>query len=339
VLTAQGSELDAYATTRPFVTQTVVPSPLASRDGVDVSGQICVDPTDRNRFVAVDRTGAADGRIGWGVFELSGSALGKLSATETGRLVPTFQPSVDGPAPFGCGFLPDGRLLTTDVGNRSSGTPNGQLIEWFPPFDRDTVASCKVDVTLAAPHGVLVHGDAVYVAESRGRGVTSFITFSLPTAAGASGGCDRRDSTRARLASGVVHNPLLQNPSAHALSNPAAIAPAHNGNLYVSYPRTGTIAEITPGGAFVRQVLAPPAGAALGKRPFPTGTPMGIAVDPTGTLYYADAGLIVRNAQVVAGLRTGTIRRIAFVGGDPRPPEVVDSGLQAPDGIEIWLPR
>jgi hypothetical protein len=338
VLTAQGSELDAYATTRPFSTQTVVPSPRASRDGADVSGQICIDPTDRKRFVAVDRTAAADGQIGWGVFELSGNTLGKLSAKETARLVPTFQPSLDGPAPFGCGFLPDGRLLTTDVGNRSSGTPNGQLIEWFPPFDTDTVASCKVDVALAAPQGVLVHGDAVYVAESRGRGVTSFVTFSLPTAARAGSGCDRRDSTRAGLASGVVHSPLLQNANAHGLSNPAAIAPAHNGNLYVSYPRTGTIAEVSPAGVFIRRVLAPATGAVLGAHPFATGTPMGIAVDPGGTLYYADAGLVVRNAQVVAGLRTGTVRRIAFVDGNPRAPEVVDSGLQAPYGVEIWTP-
>src|SRR5205085_4928457 len=127
------------------------------------------------------------------------------------------------------------------------------------------------------------------------------------TAVASNGGCDRRDATHARLASGVVRSPLIQNPSAHALSDPAAIAPAHNGDLYVSYPRTGVIAEITPGGAFVRQVLAPPAGAALGKRPFETGTPMGLAVDPGGTLYYADTGFIVRDARVVAGLRTGTI--------------------------------
>ena len=338
VLTAQANELDAYATTRPFATQTVVPSPAADHNGVDVSGQICTDPTDRQRFVAVDRTAAADGQIGWGVFELSGRALGKLSAKETARLVPTYQHASDDPTPFGCSFLPDGRLVTTDMGNQSHGTPNGQLVEWFPPFDNDTVASCKVDVALAAPQGVLVANGAVLVAQSRNAGVESFPIATLPTSAHTSGGCTGRDATRAPLASGVVHGRLIANPAAHGLESPAAIAAARNGDLYLSFPRTGVIAEITIDGRYVRRVLAPPAFEKLGKRPFTTGTPMGLGVDPSGTLYYADPGLVVKNAKVVDGLRTGTIRRIPFLDGVPQPPEVVDSGLQSPEGLEIWVP-
>jgi hypothetical protein len=338
VLSAQGSQLDAYGTTRPLVTQTVVPSPAADRHGVDVSGQICFDPTDSTRFVAVDRTAAADGQVGWGVFELSGRTVGRLSAEETARLVPTFQRSHDDPAPFGCGFLPDGRLLTTDLGNRSGGTPDGQLVEWFPPFDQDTVESCKVDVALPAPEGVLATADRVLVAESGGRGVSSFLTSTLPTSSRPSGGCARHDPTGAALAFGVVHGAWLENAAARGLSSPAAVAPAPDGNLFVSSPGAGVIAEVAPDGRFVRRVLAPPTGAVLGTRPFSTGTPMGLAVDPDGTLYYADSGLVVRNATVVAGLRTGTIRRITFVLGAPQPPEVVDSGLQAPAGIAIWIP-
>ncbi len=338
VLSAQGSQLDAYGTARPLVTQTVVPSPAADRNGVDVSGQICFDPTDPTRFVAVDRTAAAAGQFGWGVFALSGRTVGRLSAKETARLVPTFQNSHDDPAPFGCGFLPDGRLLTTDLGNRSSGAPDGQLVEWFPPFDQDTVASCKVDVALAAPEGVLADADRVFVAESGGRGVTSFLTSTLPTSPLPSGGCARHDPTGAALALGVVQGAWLENAAAHGLSSPSAVAAANDGNLFVSSPRTGVIAEVAPDGRFVRRVLAPPAGAVLARHPFSTGTPMGLAVDPGGTLYYADSGLVVRNATVVAGLRTGTVRRITFVLGVPQPPEVVDSGLQAPDGIGIWIP-
>jgi len=337
-LTAQGNELDAYATTRPFATQTVVRSRAADHSGADLSGQVCTDPADRNRFVAVDRSAAADGQVGWGVFTLSGGALGKLSAKETARLVPTYQSSRDGPEPFGCGFLPDGRLLTTDLGNRTTGAATGQLIEWFPPFDTDTVASCKVDVALAAPQGVLVSGNVVYVAESRGRGVTSFVTLSLPATSHATGGCDRSDATGAGLASGVVQSALLGNASANGLGNASAIAPAANGNLYISNPRTGVIAEVTAAGVFVRAVLAPPAGAVLGARPFATGTPMGIDVDQGGVLYYADPGLVVRNGKITNGVRTGTLRRITFVDDVPQPPEVVDSGLEAPYGIEIWLP-
>ena len=338
VLSAQGSELDAYSTQRPFAMQTVVPSPAADHDGVDVSGQICFDPTNPRQFVAVDRTAAADGQLGWGVFTLSGHTLGKLSARESARLVPTFQPSTDGPSPFGCGFLPDGRLLTTDVGNHSRGPGDGQLIEWFPPFDRDTVVSCKVDVTLAGPEGVLVDGDHVLVAESRDGGVTSFVTSTLPTSNHPTGGCAGHDADGAGLAIGVVHSAWLQNAAAAGLTRPTAIVRARSGAFYVSSPRTGVIAEIDANGRVVRRVLVPPPGAAIGRRPFVTGSPMGLGVAPNGTLYYADSGLVARGSALVAGIRTGTVRRITFSNGKPQPPEVVTTGLESPDGIGIWIP-
>jgi hypothetical protein len=338
VLSTQGRELDAYATTRPFATQTVVPSPAADHNGVDVSGLICFDPTNHRRFVTVDRTAAAEGQVGWGVFELSGSTLGKLSAQETARLVPTFQHSSDPPAPFGCAFLPDGRLLTTDLGNQSSGAPDGQLIEWFPPFGQDTVVSCKVAVSLPAPQGVLAQGDRVLVADSRGGGVTSFVTSTLPTSNLANGGCGRHDATGAALALGVVQSAWLQDAAAHGLSRPSGIAASARSTFYVSSPRTGVIAEFDSEGRFVRRVLAPPAGQTLGRRPFLTGTPAGLGVDPAGTLYYADTGFVVENARMVPGLRTGTIRRITFANGVAYPPEIVDTGLEAPDGIGIWVP-
>lgn len=341
VFNAQGSRLDAYSTTQPFTTQTVVPSPAAAKDGVDVSGQICFDPTEPRRFVAVDRTAAIDGQAGWGVFELSGRALGKLSAKEVARLVPSYQPtsSSAGPSPFGCGFLADGRLLTTDVGNPSSGEPDGQLIEWFPPFDQDApVAACKVEVALAAPKAVLVDGDSVFVAESRGRGVTSFVTTTLPTSNQAGGGCTRQDATGAPLASGVGQSEWLQGTAATAMSRAGAVAPAGNGNFYVSSPSTGVISEVSAAGLLVRRVLSPPEGEKLGRRPYSTGTPLGLGVGPDGTLYYADPGLVLRNGTAVAGLRAGTVRRITFVAGAPQRPEIVDSGLQSPAGIGIWIP-
>lgn len=338
VFSAQGDQLDAYGTEQPFATQTVIPSPAADRDGVAVSGQICFDPTNPRQFVAADRTDAADGQLGWGVFTLSGRTLGKLSARETARLVPRFQPSHDEPSPFGCGFLPDGRLLTTDGGNRSSGSADGQLIEWFPPFDRDTVLACKVDVTLAAPEGLLVDGDHVLVTDSRGSGVTSFVTSTLPTSNASTGGCAARDATGAALAIGVVQGPWLQNAAAAGLSGATAVVRAPGGAFYVASPRTGVIAEVDGAGRLVRRILAPPAGAVLGKRPFLTGTPMALGLTPNGTLYYADSGLVVQHARLVAGLRTGTIRRITFSAGRPQPPVVVVTGLESPDGIGVWLP-
>ena len=337
MLTAQANRLDAYSTAAAFANHTVVPSPAADRNGVAVSGQICYDPTQPRRFVTVDATSVADGQVGWGVFQLAGNALDKLSAQETARLVPTFQPSRDRPTPFGCAFLPDGRLLTTDLGNQSSGPADGQLIEWFPPFDQDSVVSCKVAVTLAAPEGVTADGDRVLVAETRGRGVTAFVTSTLPTSNAASGGCARRDKTGAALALGVVQSAWLQGVAAVVLSQPAAIVAAGTGGFYVSSPSTGVIAQVDRAGHFVRRVLTPPAGASLGLRPYTTGTPVGLGVDPTGSLYYADAGFVVRNATMVPGLRTGTIRRITFANGVAAPPEIVDSGLESPEGIGIWV--
>jgi hypothetical protein len=340
VFDAHNGRLDAYATTVPFASQTVVPSPTANHDGVDVSGQICFDPTDPRRFVAVDRTAAADGQMGWGVFELAGQALGKLSAKEVARLVPSYQPMSDivGPTPFGCGFLGDGRLLTTDVGNPTHGTVNGQLIEWFPPFDAERVPACKLAVDLAAPMGLLVDGDRVYVAENRGRGITQFDPSTFPPSNRPSDGCAALDSTGHRVASGVVRTAWLRNTVANGMSRPGAVASAGNGNFFVSIPRTGVIAEVNGAGELIRRILVPPAGEALGPRPFSTGTPLGLGVAPDGTVYYADPGLVGDQGRLIPKLRAGTLRRITFVGGVAQRPAVVDSGLQSPTGVGIWIP-
>jgi hypothetical protein len=46
----------------------------------------------------------------------------------------------------------------------------------------------------------------------------------------------------------------------------------------------------------------------------------------------------VQNAKLVPGIRTGTIRRIAFANGNAQPPVVIDTGLESPDAIGIWIP-
>ncbi len=339
VFSAQGSRLDAYGTTPPFASQIVVPSPAADRGGAAVAGQICFDPTDPNRFVAADRTAAGDAQPGWGVFELSGRAIGKLSAKEIARLVPTYQASSDEPAPYGCAFLPDGRLLTSDIGDATSGPHDGQLVEWFPPFDTDTVASCKLSVSLAAPEGLLVDDNRVYVAESRGHAVLRFPASSFPASDAAGAGCSGHDATGAALATGVVPEAWIHRSDMIGLGAPADIVSTTTGTFFVSSPQTGVIAEVGADGHLVRTVLEPPDGEVLGRRPFTTGTPAGLGIDPSGALFYADSGLVVRGGRLVAGVRTGTVRRIAFVNAQPGLPRVVDSGLTAPTGLGIWIPR
>ena len=58
---------------------------------------------------------------------------------------------------------------------------------------------------------------------------------------------------------------------------------------------TGSIAEFDADGAYVRTILAPPAGSM--PFDFPGGTPLGIGVADDGTIYYADIGLAVRGTR------------------------------------------
>ena len=66
-----------------------------------------------------------------------------------------------------------------------------------------------------------------------------------------------------------------------------------------------------------------------------TGTPLGIGIDSSGTLYYADIGIVVNGIHIGPGNKTGTVRRIRFVNGQPQPPEKMDTDLSFPDGIGV----
>jgi hypothetical protein len=66
-----------------------------------------------------------------------------------------------------------------------------------------------------------------------------------------------------------------------------------------------------------------------------TGTPLGIGIDASGSLYYADIGIVVHGLNIGPGSHTGTVRRIRFVNGEPQAPETMDTGLNFPDGIGV----
>src|SRR4029453_13847020 len=117
----------------PLVEDILVEQASASEEGGaapagkfrDINGMICPFPDGSGRFVAGEDTGQPNPPPGWGVFAASGKQVGKLTATYNNF-----------GEPFGCAFTPDGILFTTDTGNQGFGTPNGQLIMWFPPYDR-----------------------------------------------------------------------------------------------------------------------------------------------------------------------------------------------------------
>jgi hypothetical protein len=343
VFNGQGNDLAAYSPAPPFAKQIVDHHrDDAHPDGLDINGQICFDPRHPGRFVAGEDTlQTTTGHPGWGILQLEGSELGKLSIHEVGKLVPTYQPSNDNPENYGCGFLPDGRIITTDVGNQASGTGDGQLIVWFPPFESRSVKYCKVNVHLATGQGVLVDGNDLLFAQARppAAGIYRYAVSDLPTSSTPSGGCDGTDATGAPMATNVKMTQFIKPGAPNSLATPSGVALGPNGKLYVASVFNGVIAEFKRDGTYIRDVLRPPAGESLGAKPYSTGTPLGLGVGPDGSIYYADIGIVVSKDGVGPGDGTGHVRRITFdANGQPRAPETMDSNLAFPDGIGIWAP-
>ncbi len=90
----------------------------------------------------------------------------------------------------------------------------------------------------------------------------------------------------------------------------------------------------------MRTLVEPPAGEQLGDTPLSTGTPMGIGVDPTtGDVCWADIAIGITDGVGPLG-GVGTVRRTTFDdAGEPQPADVMDEGLNFPDGIGIYVPE
>ena len=340
VFNGEGNNLNAYEARPPFEKQTVIRNHADDPDGLDINAQICFFPKGApgpgrsgTWFIAGEDTNQPDPPAGWGIFRLRGKQVGRLEAEQVGKLTPTYQNAADNAENYGCGFLSDGRILTTDIGNQAVGDPNGQLIVWFPPFDSRDVQYCKIDVAIGTAGQIYVDGDNnVYVGSARGGGVLRY-RGPFPTSNDASGGCGRTDTTGAPLADTVTRDVFIGTENGLGTPNAIVATPDADG-FYVSSVFTGIINEYDADGGFVRTILAPPEGAALGEQTFPTGTPLGLGIDSRGTLYFADIGITVTPEGIGPGPE-GTVRRIRFVGGEPRPPEVMDDGLAFPDGIGV----
>lgn len=364
VFGAEACRLVAYDKHDDYANQTVIPR--ANNGGLDINAQICFFPDASGWFVAGEDTGQPTVPAGFGIFQLQGQP-GSFSANQIGKLTPTYQPQTFfQPENYGCGVLSDGRILTTDVGDQYPPLPgNGQLILWFPPFDRwseepfdgstGQVAYCKLDVEIETAGGIYVDADDnVYVASNRpsldvngnvdltatGPGGVIVYRPPFPTGNDAAGGCGQTDVTGAPLADSVDKELII--PANHTLGvlTASAIAEAPNGNLYVSSVFSGRIAEFEPGslnaslGIAERYVVEPPP---LEVLPYPTnGTPFGIGVDPDdGQIYYADLGIGATPPAPVSG--EGDVYRVPFDGlGNPQAPiKINDFGFDYPDGIAV----
>lgn len=340
VFNAEGNNLDAYGNGDPSEAQRVITTAAEDPDGLDINAQICFFPDGSGRFIAGEDTGQPDPPAGWGIFQLTGTGLGDLEAEQIGKLTPTYQDGAE-PENYGCGVLSDGRMVTTDLGGQAPGDPgNGQFIVWFGEAEGTDQTYCKVDVGIATAQSLLVGpDDEVYVVSARPPTSGVWRYTDLPTSADAAGGCGDTDGTGAPLADSARREQVLA-PGENDVLSPAGIAPAPEGGFYLSSVITGVINEYDADWGFVRTILAPPEGEAIGAdTSLSTGTPLGIGVTPDGTIYYADIGIVNDPANGFGpGDGTGAVRRIRFVDGEPRRPETVAEGKSFPDGIGIYVP-
>ncbi len=319
---AEGNNLDAYGTGDPSEVQRVITTAAEDPDGLDINAQICFFPDGSGRFIAGEDTGQPDPPAGWGIFQLSGTGIGDLEAEQIGKLTPTYQAGAE-PENYGCGVLSDGRMVTTDLGGQAPGDPgNGQFIVWFGDPEGTDQTYCKVDVDIATAQSLLVGpDDEVYVVSARPPTSGVWRYTDLPTSADAAGGCGATDATGAPLADSVTREQVLA-PGENDVLSPAGIAPSPDGGYYLSSVITGVINEYDADWRFVRTILAPPAGEAIGAdTSLSTGTPLGIGVTPDGTIYYADIGIVNDPDNGFGpGDGTGKVRRIRFVDGEPQAP-------------------
>ncbi|HVO24680.1 MAG TPA: hypothetical protein VMW56_13730 [Candidatus Margulisiibacteriota bacterium] len=349
VFNGENNRLNAYDPADGFRKQTVVPSNADAPGGVgrDLNGQICFRRDAQGlHFIGGEDTnqGAGHATAGWGYFTLTGTRVGDFHYQEIGKLIPTYQQTPDEAENYGCGFLSDGRLVTTDVGNQASGDGNGQLIMWFPPFDTGAEYTdtgvipthpahyCKLDIAIGTAGGIYIDAqDRIYVASARVDPGIFRYTGPFPTSDDAAGGCGQHDDTGAPMADTVNKTKFIRSDG--SAQTPNAIVPSPQGTFYVSSVFNGVIAEYAANGSFVRRILSPAANDHT--LPFMTGTPLGLGIDSSGTVYYADIGIVVSTGGIGPGRNKGTVRRIRFVNGQPQAPETMDTGLAFPDGIGV----
>jgi hypothetical protein len=219
--------------------------------------------------------------------------------------------------PQGCAFLPDGRLIVTDVGSEIVGKNDGALIVFFPGTPHDDYTSyCFLDKKLADP-GMPVLDDAgnIYVPEPQGARVTKF-TPPYPSSPADCANSDLLVTTPPGKSTWLA--------GAGGLNFPVSMARVRNSDhFYVAgaiFPPI--INEYDANGAFVRNIV--PANVPK--------NPLGMDVGRDGTLYYAELNL----DPTTFNPRCGSVSMVQFdAAGNPGAPVTLGMHLRFPDGITV----
>src|SRR5262249_29858481 len=152
---------------------------------------------------------------GWAILQLSGTSIADFSVARINKLMPTYQdPKVADN--YGCAYLKDGRILTTDIGNADSGPGSGQLTVFFPPFaaqgpvDSQTLHFSKIDVTIGTAGGIWIDDqERVYVASARVDPGVYRYTGPFPTGDDAAHGCGKKDAVGSPMADNVTREKFI----------------------------------------------------------------------------------------------------------------------------------
>jgi hypothetical protein len=146
----------------------------------DVYREACLDPSiPQARCSVTNRTSpffVGKNIDGWAVFDLNGRWTRRHIHVQGEPAADQNDDPQGAKDPQGCAFLPDGRLITTDVGSEIIGLNDGALMMFFPGGSHGGYESyCFLDKSLAVP-GMPVLDDSgnIYVPEPQGFRVTKF---------------------------------------------------------------------------------------------------------------------------------------------------------------------
>ena len=351
VFNGQGNNLDAYSSEPPFEHQRVISSAAEDpEDGLDINAQLCFFEDDGTRYLIAgedtDQDGA--GEPGWGIFEVTGEAIGELEATQVGKLTTTFT-GESNPENYGCGLLSRRAHRDRRRGQPGVGTGHGAAHHLVPAVRllrrRRTASSTSGSAPPARSSSTTTTASSSPRRWAAPRTTLGRAPLLAALPDGPDGGGWLRPHRRHRCAAGRRGRPVgCSSTRPRAWGSRRGSWPARPAGTTCRARSTGVINEYDADGAFVRTILRPPDGDLLDADGYELGSPHGLGIDPDG---HPVLRRHRHRASRRAGLpehRPGRRHRLAPPHhlrrrGEPQPPRSWPTDLDFPDGIGILVPR